>query len=115
MAGSVEQRRTYIYCQETKLVRIVLEHVNKEEYGECIKRTLDTVKVRKMVMSAVNGEGASVGGSAGARPEPEQQEHKQRDTTGSREEGKQRKQAEEKSRQNLGVVADSDSEWLMRE
>ena len=57
MAGSVEQRRTYIYCQETKLVRIVLEHVNKEEYGECIKRTLDTVKVRKMVMSAVNGEG----------------------------------------------------------
>ncbi len=57
MAGSAEQRRTYIYCQETKLVRIVLEHVNKEEYGECIKRILDTVKVRKMVMSAVNGEG----------------------------------------------------------
>ena len=28
MAGSAEQRRTYVYCQENKLVRIVLEHVN---------------------------------------------------------------------------------------
>ena len=60
-----------------------------------------------MAMSAVNGEGASPGGSAGARPEPEQQEHKQRDTTGSREEGKQRKQPEEKRRHKLGAVADS--------
>jgi hypothetical protein len=31
MAGNAEKRRTYTYCQETKLVRIVLEHVNKNE------------------------------------------------------------------------------------
>jgi hypothetical protein len=30
MAGSEELRKTYVYCQETKLVRIVLEHVNKK-------------------------------------------------------------------------------------
>jgi hypothetical protein len=29
MAGSAERRRTYTYCQESKLVRIVMEHVNK--------------------------------------------------------------------------------------
>ena len=31
MAGSTAKRKTYTYCQETKLVRIVLEHVNKSE------------------------------------------------------------------------------------
>jgi hypothetical protein len=43
MAGSEEKRRTYTYCQETKLVRIVLEHFNKAEYGEYVKRILDAV------------------------------------------------------------------------
>jgi hypothetical protein len=56
MAGTPEKRRTYTYCQETKLVRIVLEHVNKEEYGDCIKRVLDSVKLRKMMERVVNGE-----------------------------------------------------------
>jgi hypothetical protein len=46
---------TNTYCQETKLVRIVLEHVNKAEYGDCIKRILEVVKVRKMVATAVAG------------------------------------------------------------
>ncbi len=49
MAGSAEKRRTYIYCQETKLVRIVLEHVNKQEYGETVRRVLDKVKVKKLM------------------------------------------------------------------
>ena len=56
MAGTPEKRRTYTYCQETKLVRIVLEHVNKEEYSDCIKRVLDSVKLRKMMERVVNGE-----------------------------------------------------------
>jgi hypothetical protein len=55
MAGSTVNRATYTYCQETKLVRIVLEHVNKAEYGDCIKRVLEIVKVRKMVAKAVAG------------------------------------------------------------
>jgi hypothetical protein len=37
-------------------VRSVLEHVNKTEYGDCIKRVLDNVKVRKLVESAIDGE-----------------------------------------------------------
>ena len=49
MAGSAEKRRTYTYCQETKLVRIVLEHVNKQEYGETVRRVLDKVKVKKLM------------------------------------------------------------------
>ena len=57
MAGTREKRMTYTYCQETKLVRIVLEHVNKNEYGDCIKRVLDLVKVRKMVERSIGGEG----------------------------------------------------------
>jgi hypothetical protein len=56
MAGSTEKRRTYTYCQETKLVRIVLEHVNKAEYGDCVKRVLEIVKVRKMVAKAMSGD-----------------------------------------------------------
>jgi hypothetical protein len=56
MAGIPEKRKTYTYCQETKLVRIVLEHVNKEEYGDCIKRVLDSVKLMKMMERVVNGE-----------------------------------------------------------
>ena len=56
MAGSAEKRKTYTYCQETKLVRIVLEHVNKSEYGDCIKRVLEAVKFKKMVAKAVSGE-----------------------------------------------------------
>jgi hypothetical protein len=62
MAGTEEKRRTYTYCQETKLVRIVLEHVNKTEYGECIKRVLDAVKTRKLVESMVNGDDLELNG-----------------------------------------------------
>jgi hypothetical protein len=55
MAGSSEKRRTYTYCQETKLVRIVLEHVNKQEYGDCIHRVLEKVKTRKMIQGMIDG------------------------------------------------------------
>jgi hypothetical protein len=55
MAGTAEKRRTYTYCQESKLVRIVMEHVNKQEYGECIKRVLEKVKVKKLVQNMMDG------------------------------------------------------------
>ncbi len=42
------QRTNYVFCQETKLVRIVLEHVN-EDYKSCIDRLLDYVKVKKLL------------------------------------------------------------------
>ena len=60
MTGSEEQRRTYTYCQETKLVRIVLDHYNKKEYSECVKRVLETVKFRKMLERARDGEDLDV-------------------------------------------------------
>ena len=53
MAGSDEKRKTYTYCQENKLVRIVLEHVNQQEYGECIKRVLEIVKVRRLISKSI--------------------------------------------------------------
>ena len=55
MAGTAEKRRTYLYCQEPKLVRIVLEHVNKQDYGECLKRVLEKVKVSKLVKNLMDG------------------------------------------------------------
>jgi hypothetical protein len=55
MAGSAEKRRTYTYCQESKLVRIVLEHVNKVEYGECVRRVIDKVKVKKLMQKMFDG------------------------------------------------------------
>ncbi len=55
MAGTAEKRRTYPYCQESKLVCIVLEHVNKQEYGECLKRVLEKVKVKKLVQNLMDG------------------------------------------------------------
>ena len=55
MAGSDELRKTYIYCQESKLVRIVLEHVNKNEYGDCVKRVLELVKIQRLVKSTLSG------------------------------------------------------------
>jgi hypothetical protein len=56
MAGSAVNRTTYIYCQETKLVRIVLEHVNKDEYGDVIKRVLEIVKFKRIIAKVANGE-----------------------------------------------------------
>ena len=56
MAGSTELRKTYVYCQESKLVRIVLEHVNKNEYGDCVKRVLELVKVQKLVKKTMDGD-----------------------------------------------------------
>jgi hypothetical protein len=49
------RRRTYTYCQETKLVRIVLEHANKKEYGECVRRVLEKVKVKKLMQNMIDG------------------------------------------------------------
>jgi hypothetical protein len=45
------KRKSYIFCQESKLVRIVLEHIN-EDYKACINRLLDYVKVQKLVEKA---------------------------------------------------------------
>jgi hypothetical protein len=56
MAGSTINRATYIYCQETKLVRIVLEHVNKEEYGEVVRRVIERVKLKRIMAKVANGE-----------------------------------------------------------
>ena len=44
------KRSSYIYCQESKLVRIVLEHVGQDpDYKDCVSRVLDLVKVKKMI------------------------------------------------------------------
>ena len=56
MAGTAEKRATYTYCQEPKLVRIVIDHVNQDEYGDCVRRVLDAVKTRRLINSAMNGE-----------------------------------------------------------
>ncbi len=45
------KRKSYIFFQESKLVRIVLEHIN-EDYKACINRLLDYVKVQKLVEKA---------------------------------------------------------------
>ena len=45
------KRNKYIFCQESKLVRIVLEHAN-EDYKACIDRLLDYTKVEKLVEKA---------------------------------------------------------------
>jgi hypothetical protein len=42
------KRGTYTFCQETKLVRIVLEHVGPD-YKYCVQRVLDLVKITKMI------------------------------------------------------------------
>ena len=42
------KRKSYVFCQETKLVRIVLEHIN-DDYKVCVDRLLDYVKVRQLV------------------------------------------------------------------
>ena len=45
-----EKRATYPYCKETKLVRIVLDHIrSNDDYKNCIARLLDLVKIRKMI------------------------------------------------------------------
>jgi hypothetical protein len=44
------KRKSYIYCQESKLVRIVLEHIGQDpDYKDCVSRVLDLVKVKKMI------------------------------------------------------------------
>jgi hypothetical protein len=45
------KRNKYVFCQESKLVRIVLEHVN-DDYKACIDRLMDYVKVEKLVEKA---------------------------------------------------------------
>ena len=51
---SPSRQSTYAYCQENKLVRIVLDHINPE-YNDCIARLLDLVKVNKMLVSVSSG------------------------------------------------------------
>ena len=47
------KRNTYIYCQESKLVRIVLEHIGQDhDYKDCVSRVLDLVKVKKMIQGS---------------------------------------------------------------
>ncbi len=45
------KRTTYTYSQESKLVRIVIDHVGPE-YKNCIQRILDLVKVTKLIQSS---------------------------------------------------------------
>ena len=45
------KRQKYVFCQETKLVRIVLEHIN-DDYKPCVERLLDYVKVTKLVKAS---------------------------------------------------------------
>jgi hypothetical protein len=45
------KRDTYTFCQENKLVRIVLENVGPE-YKNCITRVLDMAKVSKMILNS---------------------------------------------------------------
>ena len=42
------KRLKYVFCQEPKLVRIVLEHIN-DDYKACVDRLLDYVKVKKLI------------------------------------------------------------------
>ena len=51
---SPSRQSSYSYCQETKLVRVVLDHINPE-YDDCIARLLDFVKVNKMLVSVSSG------------------------------------------------------------
>ncbi len=45
------KRDTHTFCQETKLVRIVLDNIGPE-YKHCVTRVLDLVKVNKMMSNA---------------------------------------------------------------
>ncbi len=56
MAGSTVNRATYTYCQETKLVRIFLDYVNQDDYGEVIRRVLERVKLKRIMSKVANGE-----------------------------------------------------------
>ena len=47
----VSRRATYTYALETKLVRIVIDHIGPD-YKNCIQRVLDMVKVQKMIQSS---------------------------------------------------------------
>jgi hypothetical protein len=47
----VSRRATYTYAQETKLVRIVIDHIGPD-YKHCIQRVLDMVKVQKLIQSS---------------------------------------------------------------
>jgi hypothetical protein len=46
------KRKQYVFCQETKLVRIVMEHIN-DDYKPCVERLLDYVKVSKLVKASI--------------------------------------------------------------
>jgi hypothetical protein len=59
-----EKRSTYLYCQESKLVRIVLDKINSD-YDDCISRLLDYVKMTKLIQSS------SVGGEMDAEGIPD--------------------------------------------
>ncbi len=45
---------SYPYCQETKLVRIVLDHINPE-YDDCVARLLDLLKINKSIVTVGQG------------------------------------------------------------
>ena len=66
-----EKRKTYVFCWESKLVRIVLDHVNSD-YKGCVARLLDKVQLQKQIKkvqedsrAAADG-GSEDGGAAGA-------------------------------------------------
>ena len=51
-------RSEYPYCKETKLVRIVLEHVGyNSDYKECVARLLSSIALKKEIVREQSGEG----------------------------------------------------------
>ena len=45
-----DKRKGYSYCQETKLVRVVLEHIAyNPDYKECVGRLLSSISLKKEI------------------------------------------------------------------
>ena len=55
-----ELRPSYPYCQEPKLIRIVLEHVDyNPDYKECVARMLNSVSLRKEIANDIFAAGSN--------------------------------------------------------
>ncbi len=53
-----DKRGTYLYCKESKLVQIVLDHIESNaDYKECVSRILDHVRIKRLVDAATDGNG----------------------------------------------------------
>ena len=65
-----ELRPSYPYCQGTKLIRIVLEHVDyNPDYKECVARLLNSVSLRKEIANDIFAAGSN-GSETGDSEDP---------------------------------------------